>query len=121
MDDQNEENPYESPQFADLPAKNPQRESIPNAKEILQAIYFAVFQQIILAIFFALILDGGVMLHRWFFAMIASWIMSFAILLRHFFRFSKPITTVDIGIIKFGVWPAMVLVLICEIIIGAFL
>ena len=121
MENTSDENPYESPNFADSPAKNQPDKSLPNTKEIFQAIYYAVFQQLVIAIFFALILDGGAMLQRWFYAIGASWIMSLIILARHFFKLSKPITPLDIGIIKYGVWLALFLVLACETVINIFL
>ena len=121
MENQTEENPYESPNCADSPAKNAPEISHPNTKEIFRAIYFAIFQQLVLAIFFALLLDGGAMLRRWLYGIGVSWLISLLIFARHFFNRSKPITSTDLSIIKYGVWPATLLVLICEIVINVFL
>jgi hypothetical protein len=116
-----DENPYKSPVLADAAAETRPEKALPDTKEIFQAIFFAVVQQIIIAILFALILDGGQLLQRWLYAIAASWTLSSFILVRHFLRLSKPITAVDIAIIKGGVWLAMLLVFVCEIIIVKFL
>ena len=78
-----------------------------------KAIAFAIGQQAIVLVLSALALDGGFLLRVCVIAAVVSWFATALIMLR---RPRQP-TDVDLVIVKYGFWPAMLTVLV----IGIFL
>ena len=79
-----------------------------------ESIKVAVAQQAVVLIFASLILDGGQILRFCAIAAIASWICTLVIILRR----PKQPTKLDLGIVKFGFWPAMPLVALIGFVVG---
>jgi hypothetical protein len=83
------------------------------ARRYLHAITLAVAQQAVVLILAALILDGGHLLRVSVIAAIASWICTALVILRR----PKQPTKLDLAIVKYGFWPAILLVLVMEILL----
>jgi hypothetical protein len=92
-----------------------ERPSALDAKTHSQAIVFAVAQQAILLFFAATILDGGQILRLCTLAAIVSWVPSLLIMLRR----PKEPTHADLGIIKYGFWPALLIVFVVASLLNA--
>jgi hypothetical protein len=84
--------------------------------EYQSALAVAAAQQAIILLLAALILDGGVVLRFCTIAAIASWICTLMIMLRR----PKQPTILDLGIVKYGFWPAMFLVTVIGFVINSF-
>jgi hypothetical protein len=72
------------------------------------AIVIALAQQVPVLILAALILDGGLILRFCGIAAIAAWVFTLTILLRR----PKEPTNIDLAVIKYSFWPAMLLILV---------
>ena len=74
------------------------------------AITVALAQHAVVLILAALVLDGGHMLRICTIAALASWLCTLVIMLR---RRKQP-TRFDLGLVRYGFWPAMFLVTTIE-------
>jgi len=69
---------------------------------------WAAVQQAVVLVFAALILDGGLTLRFCVAAAILSWICVLVVMIRH----PKEPTWLDLGIVKYGFWFAVALILV---------
>jgi hypothetical protein len=100
-------NPYESPK-TQAEAAGPKRSTYG------RAIVFALVQQAFLLLLAASMLDGGYLLRACVWALIVSWAVSLAVMLRHW---NHP-TAFDLAAVKYGFWFAVVLLLFAGPLIG---
>ena len=100
-------NPYESPKTAAVSTK-------PKPSTHGRAIVMALVQQALLLILATLMLDGGRLLRACVGALIVSWAISLVVMLRH----RDHPTTLDIAIVKYGFWFAIVALLLLGPVIG---
>jgi hypothetical protein len=100
MDQKADENPYQSPGFANTAASKPPKEALPGEKRIRGAIFMAIGESIVLSILASLFLDRGETACIWVICMIVWWAAIILILLRLKFGKSHFITHVDLFIIR---------------------
>jgi hypothetical protein len=107
-----EENPYQAPRYTGLADQDPITftERKINRQELRNAIRDALGQQVILLIFSALILDGGVIFGYVIQLFIISWLINLAIICFHFR--GKPFDKIELAMIRIGFWPLILLVII---------
>jgi hypothetical protein len=112
MDQQNEENPYKSPECA---VATQTHKMIPHCDKILKKLLIRAIVQTFITQFIAMcFLDGGVIAKRWALALVASWVATLMIILRYHFGRSHIITRIDTVIIKYCVYPFFIVVLFGE-------
>jgi hypothetical protein len=107
-----DENPYQSPEFANTakPAEDePRHERI-----IRSCVRRALWQSLSFSVIVMLLLDGGFIARRWAVALTVSWSATVMILLRYKYGRSHVFTQWDAAIVKFGMWPVFILVLVFE-------
>jgi hypothetical protein len=101
------DNPYESPNTIASGAG-------PKVSTIGRAIVAALTQQAFILTFAALVLDGGRLLRVVSAALVVAWLVSLVVLV----RYRKHPTPVGIGVVKYGFWFAVVVLLVLESMVG---
>ena len=113
MDQLTDENPYKSPLFSNIAKKKTSEKRLNHDRIIRNALYWAFGESL-----FFMFLDVGELAWLWVVALITWWATIVLILLRYKFGQSHIISRWDIVIIKFSVWPVLILIFVYAMVRG---